>query len=247
MIIFSLPTSNGMIYLFIGENQIEVSKKASALFDSLKQKKPDASFLVFDSENVSQVSFAELTLSRGLFENKIVVFLKDIFENEEKSEEFLKIIKEVAKSETIFVVSAGKLTKDKSEKLKKNSEKVFEGKEIQKKKEKINVFDLADAFGRRDKKRLWKLLLEVKGKVPAEEIHGILWWQVKTIVLVSKTKSANEAGVSPFPYGKAKEFLRNYSQKELENFLILFPEIYHEAHRGSYDLYDKLEEIVLGL
>ena len=236
-----------MIYLFIGENQAEVTKKAGALFASLKQKKPDASFLVFDSENVSDVSFAELTLSRGLFGDEMGVFVKDIVELGGRCEVILKIIKEIAKSETIFVVSAGKLTKDKSEKLKKNSEKVFEGKEVQKKKEKINVFDLADAFGKRDKKRLWKLLLEVKGKVPAEEVHGILWWQVKTIVLVSKTKSAGEAGVSPFPYGKAKEFLRNYSKEELERFLILFPEIYHEAHRGSYDLYDKLEEIVLGL
>lgn len=236
-----------MIYLFIGENQTEVTKKASTLFNSLKQKKPDASFLMFDSENVSTVSFAELTLSRGLFENKIVVFLKDIFENEEKSEEFLKIVKEVAKSETIFVVSVGKLTKEKTEKLKKNSEKVFEGKVELKKKEKINIFDIADAFGKRDKKRLWKLLLEVKGKVPAEEVHGILWWQIKTIALVRKTKSASEAGVNSFPYGKAKEFLRNYSKEEIENFLVLFPEIYHEAHRGKYDLYDKLEEIVLGL
>ncbi len=111
---------------------------------------------------------------------------------------------------------------------------------------KFDAFKLADALARRDKRSLWLLLTESRrAGMSAEEVIGILWWQMKTLRLAILTKSASEAGVKDFPYNKAKKSLINFKSGEVENLSRSLLLLYHEGHVGKVDINLALEEWVL--
>ena len=143
-------------------------------------------------------------------------------------------------------------------KIEKNAEKVHEfimqEKVLNKKQklaavgEKIDFFEFADALGRRDKRGLWVLYQDVLAEqVPAEEVHGIFFWQVKSMLLAKKCKTAEEAGMKTFPFQKSKEAARNFKDVELENLSSKLVSMYHEAHRGNTDFHISLERFILEL
>lgn len=236
-----------MIYFFYNNNFVEANKKAKKLFSDLQKKKRDATFVSLDFLTVSETGLREVLESQGLFESKIVCFLSRILENKELSLDLKKILKDMKESSTIFIWVESNLKKSDIELLSKYSEKssVEETKEKINKTE-FNVFSLGDAFGQRDRKKFWKLVLEVKKRgIPGEEIHGILWWQLKSMILSVSSKNSEESGLKPFVYSKSKTFAKNFTEKELQNMADKLVLIYHEAHRGKLDLYDGLEKIAL--
>ena len=68
-----------MIYFFYGPDIETSRKKARALFESLKVKKPDASFGELVAEGITSDKIIELVGGQGLFSNKSVVFCDNIF------------------------------------------------------------------------------------------------------------------------------------------------------------------------
>ena len=103
-------------------------------------------------------------------------------------------------------------------------------------------------MGRRDKRGLWVLYQDALAEqVPAEEVHGIFFWQVKSMLLVKKCKTAEEANMKPFPFQKSREYSRNYKDGELENLSSKLVSMYHEAHRGNEDFHISLERFILSL
>jgi hypothetical protein len=114
--------------------------------------------------------------------------------------------------------------------------------------EKIDFFEFADALGRKDKKSLWVLFQDaLEEQVPAEEIHGIFFWQVKSMLLAQKCKSPIDANMKPYPFQKAREYSRNYKDGELEKISFKLVSMYHEAHRGNEDFHIALESFILSL
>ncbi len=241
-----------MFYFFYGKNEKQ-KEKAVKLFESLKAKKPDATFLVFDDENITKSALDELVGSQGLFEKKIVCLFRNISKNEELNKDIFKKAGDFAKSENIFIWSEVSLKKDELSALKKLAEKSDVEEEKEKAKNffggsgEFNIFSLADAFGNRDKKKLWELFLKAREKATAEEIHGVLFWQLKAIAGASFAKDATDADLKPFVYSKAKGFSRNFNKKEIEDLSMKFVEMYHDAHRGKVDFMLSLEEFVLGV
>jgi hypothetical protein len=113
---------------------------------------------------------------------------------------------------------------------------------------KFDAFAMADALACKDKRALWLLLTEAKtNQLSAEEIIGVLWWQLKTLRLAALTKSAAEAGVKDYPYNKAKKALGNFKSGELEALSLSLLNFYHEGHGGRRDMDLALEEWVLKL
>lgn len=90
---------------------------------------------------------------------------------------------------------------------------------------KMNIFNIADAFSCRDKIGTWILYREaVSLGIPPEEISGIIFWKVKTMLLTgTKFFSADE--------------LKKQSSKLVS--------IYHKAHRGECDFIIGLEQFIL--
>jgi len=116
------------------------------------------------------------------------------------------------------------------------------------KKIEFDRFALSDALGRRSKKDAWVLFqksLDAGGV--AEEIHGMLFWQVKSMILATSSKTAGEAGLNPFVFRKSLTFAKNFTEEELKDLSSRLVSIYHEARRGGDELPIALEKFVLGI
>jgi len=247
-----------MIYFYYGTDTDLAKKKANVTIDSLLAKKPDATLIKIGAEEISSERIGELAGGQALFANKYIVYFSKPFENKENKEIILKHIKEIGASENIFIFAEGKMDKAGLAKIEKAAEKVQEfakpEKPLNKKQklaaigEKVDFFEFTDALGRRDKKGLWVLYQDALAEqVPSEEIHGMFFWETKSMLLGKKYARAEQAGMKPYPFQKVKEHGRNYKDGELEKFLEKLVDMYHEAHRGNIDFPVALERFILEL
>ena len=108
----------------------------------------------------------------------------------------------------------------------------------------FNIFSLADALGERNKKKLWLLFRESIMTASPEEIHGILFWQMKNISLV-KTSSGNP-GMNGFVFNKTKRFADNFSKKEILALNTQLIDMFHQRDIYS-SLEIELEKMILSL
>lgn len=236
-----------MLYLIYGSKEYAKSELRK-IREVLLKKRPDALSFRFDEESAESINIDELAEGRGLFEEKFLVELDQVFgantfEGEEK-----EALAKMKDSENIFFVLEEKLSKKALDLIRKNAERVSEEKVVKERKKEFTAFSLADALGQRDKQRLWVLLREaVERGYALEEIHGILFWQAKTIVLAHKTSSASEAGMKQFPYSKAKQFTRNYNIEESENLLHNLTQALLDSRRKNIPLEHTLERFVLSI
>lgn len=238
-----------MLYLIYGTDTEKAREKSHALFNALREKKPDASAGTLTADNVTPEKLEELTQTQGLFENKQILFMDRTLENKDVREIMLEKIDAIADSPNIFIFYEGKLTKEVLKKIEKRAEKVTEYEsETEKPREAGSFFVLADALGARDKKRFWTLYRDAidRDAVP-EEIHGILFWQVKALALAEKTNTALDAGLNPFVYSKAKRYVSNFKKGEIDSMLTRLVSMYHEAHRGRVDFEKELEKFALDI
>jgi DNA polymerase III delta subunit len=244
------------------------AKKAASLASDLLKKKPDASLFSLTEENWNESAIDEYTGGQGLFSNKYIVLVRGILDatgtaaaKKELKESFLEKLEVFAESPNIFIISAGSIDKGSLKKIEKHAEKVQEvpsgdlaigadGKKTTGKSGGFgggsSMFAMADALGARDKKTLWILYREAieEGKVP-EEIHGILFWQAKCMVIAAKTKSAGESGLNPFVYQKSKRYAENFNPAELADLLARLVSVYHDSHRGIHEFETAMERMVL--
>ncbi len=216
-----------MLYFFYGTDIDKARSKSHDLTNSLRKKKPDASFFTLNSENFNNNTLQEYIGSQGLFSNKYIIFLDRICENKEAKEKFLESIKQIYESENIFVLLEGKLDKATATKIEKKSEKFLKFDLLEKApKKEFNAFGLADAYANRNKKDAWILYRQAinNGEAP-EALHGMIFWKIKTILL---------SGVNSY-----------WKKEELIFALEKLIDIYHEARRGQVELENSLEIFIL--
>jgi DNA polymerase III delta subunit len=238
-----------MIYLFYGENMAKAREALHDFLDAFVKKNQHAMLFQMSAETWSGEQLDELIASPGLFGGANVVVLDSVFQNEEAGTFVLGKLVEMKDSPNTFVILEGKLTKTVSEKIKKKAEiaEEFSGTKAEKKAE-LSPFAIADALGRRSKKDAWVFLTKALagGGVP-EEIHSMLFWQVKSMILAASSKSAAEAGLNPFVFGKSLSFSKNFTEEELKKLSSRLVVIYHEARRGGDELPIALEKFVLSI
>ncbi len=110
----------------------------------------------------------------------------------------------------------------------------------------FNIFSLNDAFGEKDKKKLWLSYQNaLRSGISAEEVHSVLWWQMKNMRLIALENK--NPGVHPFVFQKAQEANRRYSQKELLAQMKKMVQMFHQVRRGRAELAHELEKFVLAL
>lgn len=243
-----------MIYLLYGSDTDKARAKLHDLVDSLVKKKPDASHERMNDETFDAGRLEELIGGMGLFSQKAIIEMINVFRNKNAKEAVLERIKDIGKSDNIFVFLEGELTKADLGKFEKNAEKVQNFTEVEPRDEakphpnkiEFKIFSLTDAFGRRDRKQLWVLYTKAKmNDVAAEEIHGILFWQVKAMLQAAEAGNAKEAGLNPFVYQKSKGFLQKYSVSEVKAISYKLVSMYHNARRGIHDFDVALEKFIL--
>lgn len=236
-----------MIYFVTGEEGEKVQKTARGLISALQKKRPNAVLFRLSADEWNQNFFDGITAGQGLFERKHIIVLDSIFQNEEAAEYFKDKLKDLAAAEHAFVFSESAPKAAVKNLLKKFSEKVWEVPDsAAPAKTAFNIFSLADALGERNKNRLWTLYQKalMTGAEP-RDIHGILFWQVKSILAAAQSKNAVDAGLKPFVWGKARKFLKNYSLAELKKISNEMVNLYHLSHIESASLETALEEWML--
>jgi len=239
-----------MLYVLHGRDTQRGREKLGSLLESLYKKKPDASVIRVDDEQFDALALDELISGQGLFERKQIIVFDNVFRNTVAMEVVSQSLKDIASSQNIFILFEEMLDKKILSKFQKHAEKIqeFDKKDSEVAKKSFDIFSLTDAFGKRDKKKLWVLYQKARiHNVSNEEVHGILFWQIKSMLLARSAPNAKEAGLNPFVYKKAIAFQSNYSDAELKALSAALISIYHDARRGIHDLGISLERFVLDM
>ena len=212
-----------MLYVFHGPDTPKALEKARALADSLRAKRPDAAFEEMMADNWNQAALESHLGGQGLFSSKYIVFLNRVAENAEAKEKIVDFIPAMQESDNIFIVLEGKLNAESKRAFEKDAEKMVAFELAEKEKASadggFNVFALADAFGKGDAFRAWKIYREAidRGTEP-ENILGILFWKAKSMA----------AGSGP-----------------MKQTLGRIVTLYHDGHRGLIDLETGVERLLL--
>lgn len=238
-----------MLYVLHGQDYKKRGRKLNELADFFISKSPDAVLVRVTPENLSRHDFNELAQGRGLFSERSVIILDGLLEEKENKEDLFNKIDLISASSNIFVVNERSIGKADEALLKKRAEKIQIFEQTQKyERSRFNIFSLAEAFGMRDKKRAWTIFLRAieNGSEP-EEIHGTIFWQLKTILLVKSAErtTVETTGLKPFVLAKAKTFANNFSKEELHNISSRLVSLYHDSHRGRGDFSIGLEKLIL--
>jgi DNA polymerase III delta subunit len=250
-----------MLYIFHGTDSKKSTDKARALVDSLRTKKPDASFIEISSDNWNKSIIEEHISGQGLFSQKYIVFLNKVVpvlrslgassvgqEGGVVVEKLVETAKLMKESENIFIINEGKVNAELKKAFEKYGDKVVVNDELEKKafNKEFNIFSLADAMGARDRFKAWSIYREaVQNGLESESILGTIFWQIKSMILARDAKSASESGLNPFVYSKAKKGAGNYKDGELNNLLEQVIVLYHDGHRGLVDLELGIEKMML--
>ncbi|MCR4311531.1 MAG: hypothetical protein NUV54_03150, partial [Candidatus Taylorbacteria bacterium] len=180
-----------------------------------------------------------------------IVVVKDACVKKEVFGSIERLLSSLQTSSNIFIFTEAGATKPLLDAFKKAEGQVQEcgtAREGKLVKEDFNPFSLADAFGARDRKKLWALYQQVlrRGSSP-EEVAGTLFWQIKSIMLAQEAKTPAKAGLSPFVFEKAKRYGARFSAEDGRQYASRLLYLYHDAHRGLVDFEVGLERFVLTL
>lgn len=188
--------------------------------------------------------FLEATATTPLFGEQSVYLVDTPSNQPDLADECYSALKEMAGSSNYFFIVEGPLLAASKKKYTKFAEHIEEFSAD--KAETFNMFSLAEALARRDKKSLWVLVQEAGMLgIREEEIIGILWWQIKSIRLASLVSSAEEAGMKDYPFRKAKQALNKFSTADIKKLSHSLLQLYHRGHKGRVDLRLALEKWVL--
>lgn len=235
-----------MLYVIYGTDTHRTRSKLHELLDLAYKKRPGAELFKITSENWNETQFEELIVSQGLFEQKYTIVLDNLFEKKDIKNYILERLASVRESEQIFIMLESGIDAPSLKKIAKEAKQVQEFARPEKKKPEFNLFAITDGLLHRDKKNLWIDYVEFlhKGAVP-EEIHGIFFWQIKSMILATKSDSQAETGLSPYVYKNALTGSRKYKNEELERMSTQLVEMTHKVRSGEGELSIMLEKWVL--
>ena len=241
-----------MLYLIYGTNINKVRAKQKELIGIMQNKQPNVSLYKLSSENWNNTLFDELLSSQGLFLAKYIVTLDKLLENKEIGPSVMSAstLKDLKESEHVWIIVEEKITAVNLKKFEKVAFKILDfnnvGGESDDKKQKVNAFSFAEQFASRNKVGAWNEFLKLRdAELAGEEIHGVLWWQMKSVYLAKFSMTADGSGLTLYSYQKALRFSKGWEIKELNAMLDRLAEMYHDAHRGNVDLLIELEKASL--
>ncbi len=116
-------------------------------------------------------------LQVDMFGNREVIRIEE-WQGEKERETLYGYLKEMQKSENMFLIDETQILPATLKKLSTFAEKVFD---CQEEKEKVDPFVLATLIQNKDKRGAWIELQRIKGLMPAEELQGVLYWKMKTM------------------------------------------------------------------
>ncbi len=233
-----------MLYVFYGNDELQVQQAVADRLASLREQDPTLQVERLEGARYTPGQIQNLLGSVALFGASPAYVLDTPSQYPEYKEEVLGLVAELAESSLVFIMTEKTILAAEKKQLTSALAVLSEFKQGEVKR--FDTFSLANALAMKDKRQLWLLLQEARrNDIAAEEMIGILWWQLKTIRLAALTKSADEAGVKDFPYNKAKKALAAFKAGEVERLSRSLLVLYHDGHAGLRDIDLALEEWVL--
>ena len=234
-----------MLTILTGKNTSARNARVQTLL--APKIKNGAEVVFYNDVNFSADALRASAESASLFGDAPVSVISGVGDNTAIRDELEKILPELAESQQQFIISENSLLAD----FKKRAEKcdaVLE--EFDEKKEAPArdgfIFELTDAFSARKRSQAWALYRKaVAIGMEPREIHGKIFWAVKTMLIADKTKSAGDAGIKPFVYEKAKASSRNFAKGELEKMATDLTDLFHNAMLEGFDFECTLEAFIL--
>lgn len=238
-----------MLYLIYGTNTNKVRAKQRELVGIMQGKQPNVSLYRVTTETWKDSLLEELLGSQGLFLAKYIVTLDKVLEDKEIGSAVVGSLEEMKNSDHAWIILEDKVSVPNLKKIEKFAHKVFDFNDsVSVEKKRLLAFDFAEQFAGKNKVGAWREFIKLKeAELAGEEIHGVLWWQMKSVYLAKFSKTADESGLTPYSFQKALRLSKGWELKELNILLDKLVEIYHEAHRGGGDLMVELEGLSLGL
>lgn len=223
-----------MLYVLVGEDSYRAKERARELTK-------DAEVVRFGEGGEPVTAIFEYLGARGMFSSAIALIAEDAL----AESVVLENISALVEADASICLIERSLTADVRKRIPKKA--TIETFDIERPDTvPANVFALADAFASGDRKTTWityRTLIESGSS--GEELHGIVSWQSRAIVLASKTKTAAEAGLKPFVFTKAKRSPYASDPMLAEKISRELVSVYHQARRGEGSLEDLLEAFLL--
>ncbi len=185
-----------MIYLFCGDD----AKNKYENYEKFMKSVPlGTEIFLINKNDFDPIQTESFYSGAGLFFTKCVVVFTNVFEKEETLDFVLGKLNFINESENSFVFLEGKLNKAVLDAFRKNKAELNIFELSKEKKEKYNNFLLADAFGQRDKFRLWiRFRQAMDVGVGMEELIGVLFWKVKDMLLKNNFNKFSEPELKNF-------------------------------------------------
>ncbi len=234
-----------MLYLFFGEHAEEKKNARDKVF-------AEGSFsgiFSFSADDWQPGKITELAASNALFGGSLFVTLENVLGNKDTRSAVLERLTELAASPNTFVFLEPKALKEITDAFKVAKATIQEFKATPAAwpaKDAFNSFALTDAVGARNKKESWVLLTRafMAGKSP-EEISGLVFWQLKSMLLVKGGGTAVSLGMKPFVYSKAASFAQKWTKEELVSATSMLVSQTHASRRGEIESEAALEKLIL--
>lgn len=231
-----------MLHIYYGTDRQKVRDAATQFSDT--KMSPDGTLTTLDAQSFVSGQIADALGASSLFGGEEWFVIDTPSANADFAEEVKNNLQEMSESGNTFLILEGALLAPAKKSYGKYAATIEEFTAT--KDERFNTFAMADALASKDRRQLWVLLQEAKQSgAAAEELIGILWWQLKALRLADITSSAAEAGMKDFPYNKAKRSLAKFTSGEVNNISQSLLELYHNGHAGVRDIDLALEEWVL--
>lgn len=166
--------------------------------------------------------------ANSLFGDKVVAHLIQVLEKAETREYVYELLPSMKESENIFVLDEPFADANRTKKIEKYSEKLFNARE--EKETAASPFALCNAFAKRDKKSVWVEWMKLRDNESGEAIQGALWWKFQTI-----WGDVRAGRPEKFTIAECEELGGRIVRASIL------------AHRGEKDIKIELESIVLSI
>jgi len=236
-----------MLYVYLGTDTKRTGETLLRATESMRERVPQAHSERFTGET-EFLDIAGLLASSGLFHAARIIVLDGVCERAESKQELFSFLKEMGASEHVFFVRERALTAPEMKKIENHAVKVVRYDLPEKKEAAFSMFSVADALLAKDRKELWtRLVLALRAGSEPEELHGILFWGAKNMVLAAGAATPEEAGLHPFVYKKTRAALLKFKEGEVYSLVSELAALPHEARRTVVDLEYALEKFALSL
>ncbi len=240
-----------MLTCILGTNTDAKSKHLKDAIVSLEKKHDGIQILRMTPQDVVHGTIESYVRhSTDLFAQKTIIVLPYLFE--EGVEYFSNtLLSDMHASSNYFFIVDHDVPKETKAFLLKQKIPLQNESEVKKKIPEITPFKITDALILRDKKKAWVTLTQFQTVgVSIESIIGIIFWQIKILLIVKESSSVEyllPLDLKPFTLSQAKKGTQKYTIEELHHMAYLFGTLISRARRNNNDPYIEFEKSILTL